>query len=252
MFYNMLRLIGIIIILIVFCIYTLFSVIICFFVEKFNINITKQYYHKTARFWLNLIKIVSGVKVHIIGIENIDESEPLFIYSNHRGFFDVIVGYTLLKKSCGLVAKDYFLNVPILNYWMKKIGCLFLDRKDIRAGVQMIINAINNIKNGTSMWIFPEGTRNKNINPSDLLEYKGGAFKIAEKSNAYILPMAFYGTECVFEQQKPFIKAVDIYVNIGKKFKISELNENEKNLLPEYCMEITKKLIKQIDDIKSK
>ena len=158
----------------------------------------------------------------------------------------MVRGYLLFDKSVGIVAKKSLENIPILSYWMKRINCIFLDRHDIRDGVKMVLNAIEKIKSGVSIWIFPEGTRCKSKNPTDLLEFKSGAFKIPEKADCYILPVAFKNTECVYENQAPFIKAADIYINIGKPYKISELNDEDKLDLGKYNQEIIRKLIMEV------
>ena len=152
----------------------------------------------------------------------------------------------MFDKPTGIVAKKELAKIPVLSYWMKKINCVFLDRNDLRDGVKMIVTCINNISAGISMWIFPEGTRCKSKNPQDLLEFKSGSFKIAEKTNCYILPIAFKNTEYVFENQSPFIKASNIYINIGKAYKISDLNEDDKKDIGRYNQKIVKELIMEV------
>ena len=132
------------------------------------------------------VNVIAGVKVHVAGLANLkslSNEKSFFVISNHRGFFDIITGYTLFTNLTGIVSKDSLKKLPIVHYWMKRINCLFLNRNDLRDGVKMVIDAINNINNGISMWVFPEGTRCKNENPLELLEFKQGAFKIPEKTN---------------------------------------------------------------------
>lgn len=242
----MIRLGLCIIIILLVLIYSIFDAIICFIIKIFDKNIVRKYHHNFIRFIFKIFVFISNAKIEIKGIENLDDSKPLFIISNHRGFFDIIIGYTLLKSPCGFVAKDNFKNVFLLSYWMKKIDCLFLDRKDIRSGVTMIIDAVKKINSGVSIWLFPEGTRNKNINPLPLLEFKSGAFKIPEKADAYILPIAFLGNENIFEKHIPFIKPAMVKINIGKKFKIKELDKKNSVEIGEYSRNILTKLLEEI------
>ena len=116
----------------------------------------------------------------------------------------------------------------------------------MKQSMKTIVSAIKNVENNISMWIFPEGTRCKSKNPEDLLEFKSGAFKVAEKTNCYILPIAFKNTEYVFENQSPFVKSTNIYINIGKAYKISDLSEKEKIDLGNYNQRIVKNLIKEV------
>ena len=75
----------------------------------------------------------------------------------------------------------------LLRDWMKALYCLFLDRKDIKAGLKTILQGIEYIKRGISICIFPEGTRNRT---DEMLPFKEGSMKIAEKTGCPIIPMA--------------------------------------------------------------
>lgn len=72
---------------------------------------------------------------------------------------------------------------------MKRIHCLFLDRKDIRKGLQTILEGAEYLKEGYSMCIYPEGTRSTT---GELGEFKGGSLKMAQKAKPllFLLPSA--------------------------------------------------------------
>ena len=242
----MIKTIIILIFMLLIGIYTIFDAIVCFFVSKINAAAVRKHSSRVVKFILKVVIMISGVKVYVAGLENmraLDDEKSFFAISNHRGFFDVISGYLLFEKNTGIIAKDSLKKVPIINYWMKRIDCLFLNRKDLRDGVKMVIDAINNINNGISMWVFPEGTRNKNENPLELLEFKQGTFKIPEKTNCYILPISFRNTEKAFENQKPRIRATDIYINIGVPYKINELTKDEQTNIATYSQGVMRNLL---------
>ena len=245
----MIRLILIILLIPIIAIYTIFDCIITFFIEKIFNNKLLKYRMNFVKLVFKAVVLFAGVKATIKGIENLEalsNEKSYYIISNHRGFCDVVRGYLLFDNITGIVAKKELEKIPLLSYWMKKINCVFLDRYDLRDGVRMVVDCIKNINDGISMWIFPEGTRCKSKNPEDLLEFKSGAFKVAEKTNCYILPIAFKNTEYVFENQSPFVKATKIYINIGKAYKISELNEDEKKDIGYYNQRIVKNLIREV------
>ena len=79
------------------------------------------------------------------------------------------MGYTTVPGFVGFVAKKEMEKIPLLRSWMKNVNCLFLDRKDIKAGLKTILEGIEKVKNGISVWIFPEGTRNRNKDLKELL-----------------------------------------------------------------------------------
>ena len=71
-------------------------------------------------------------------------------------------------------------KVPLLRLWMRYIHCLFLDRSNVKEGLKTILAGVDELKNGHSIWIFPEGTRNRGEEGS-MLEFKEGSLKMADK-----------------------------------------------------------------------
>ena len=92
------------------------------------------------------------------------------------------VGYVTAPGLMGFVAKKEMLRYPCLRSWMRLVNCVFLDRKNVKEALKAIMEAIGKLKDGISMWIFPEGTRNVNDNLADLMEFREGSLKMAEKS----------------------------------------------------------------------
>lgn len=229
-------------------IYSIPNAIVCFFItDKEKI---KRYNYSLVCFVFKIVLFIDGVKITSYGIENLkkmNDEKSIFIISNHRGYFDILTGYVTLNRMCAIVAKNSLKKIPVLSYWMKKINCMFLDRDDLRSGMQMILDSIKLIENGISVWIFPEGTRNKNEIPHDLLEFKQGLFKIPQKTDCYILPLAILNSENVFEKHIPLIKSTNVYINIGKAYKISELSEENKQNIAEYSRNIMKDLLIEME-----
>ena len=82
-----------------------------------------------------VILFISGTRLVVEGAENIPEEEPVLFVGNHRSYFDIVTTYTVMKRKTGYIAKKEILRYPLLNLWMLNIGCLFLDRKDLKAGL---------------------------------------------------------------------------------------------------------------------
>lgn len=90
---------------------------------------------------------------------------------------------------------------------MKRLHCLFLDRDDIKQGLKVVLAAIDQVKSGISICVFPEGTRCKNKDDlTEVQSFKEGTFKIATKSKCKIVPMAIMGTNEIFEDHLPWVK----------------------------------------------
>lgn len=170
-----------------------------------------------------ILLFFAGVKVTVKGKENIPVDRAVLYVGNHRSYFDILVGYVTVPGLMGFVAKKEMEKIPLLSTWMKFVNCLFLDRKNLKEGLKTILTGIEQVKSGVSVWIFPEGTRNKNENPLDLLTFKEGSLKIAEKSGCPVVPVAMTGTAEVFEQHLPFIRPSHVTIEFGKPFYPKEL-----------------------------
>ena len=138
------------------------------------------------RWIFRVILFFSGTKITVKGQENIPKDRAVLYIGNHRSYFDILVTYTTVPGSCGFVAKKELSRIPLLKNWMELIHCLFLDRSDIKQGLQMILSGCEEIKSGTSICIFPEGTREKE---GKLLQPKSGLFVIAAQAAVDVVPV---------------------------------------------------------------
>lgn len=199
-----------------------------YLLSKRNPGLADRQSQKIVRFMLRLITWLSGIRLTIEGKENIPEDRAVLFVGNHRSYFDIVTSYTVMQRKTGYVAKKEMERIPLLKHWMDRIGCLFLDRKDVKAGLKTILQAIADVKAGTSLVIFPEGTRNRNENVGDLLEFKEGSLKIAEKSGCPVIPMAILGSADVFEKHMPFIRSADVVIRFGTPVDVKALPEEYK------------------------
>ena len=92
-----------------------------------------------------------------------------------------------LDEPYGILAKEELGKIPLLNRWMKLLGCVFVKRDDIRASVKAQNDATAIVESGKSFVIFPEGTRYKG-EEGGAGEFKAGAFRIAIKTGAIRMP----------------------------------------------------------------
>ena len=89
---------------------------------------------------------ISGVKLTVIGEENVPTDVPVLYIGNHRSFFDVPITYPRCPIRTGYIAKKEMEKVPLLSTWMKRLHCLFLDRNDLKQGLKTILTAIEKVK----------------------------------------------------------------------------------------------------------
>lgn len=186
---------------------------------------------------------ISGVEITVIGEENVPD-EPVLFIGNHRSYFDILLTYSRCKRLTGYVAKKEMESYPLLRDWMKRLYCLFLDRSSPREGLKTILQAIEYVKNGISICIFPEGTRN-NGEELTMLPFKDGALKIAEKTGCAIIPISMNNTHSIFEAQVPRIKKTHVIIEYGKPIYPGELDKETKKHLGTYCKSIIMDTIKK-------
>ncbi|MCD8123861.1 MAG: 1-acyl-sn-glycerol-3-phosphate acyltransferase [Lachnospiraceae bacterium] len=198
-------------------------------IGKFNPSLKDRSSLAAVQFILRGVQWFSGIQLTVIGRENIPDDRPVLYVSNHRSYFDIIIGYCEVKGLCGFVAKKEFRKIPLLSHWMVRLHCLFLDRENMREGMKTILAAIDLIKNGVSIWICPEGTRNHS---EELLPFKEGSFKIAEKAGCPIIPVAFTHTDEVLENHFPWIHPHAVTLEFGAPIETATLDRATKRELP--------------------
>ena len=144
-------------------------------ISKFNRKAADISQLRMVQWAFRVILFICGTKVTVIGEENVPKDEAVLYIGNHKSYFDIIITYARCPGLTGYVAKNDMAKVPLLSLWMKRLYCLFINRDDVKEALKTILAGIDHIKNGISMCIFPEGTRNKT---DDLmLPFKGGKFQ---------------------------------------------------------------------------
>ncbi len=230
----MIRLILVLLFLVLYFLIGLIFQLVIFIIKKFNKTKADKLALKIVQCGFRIILFLSGVKITVKGRENIPTDTAVLYVGNHRSYFDIVIGYTLVPNLTGFVAKKEMTHIPFLSQWMRSVNCLFLDRDNIKEGLKTILQGIEYIKSGISIWIFPEGTRNKNFNCAELNTFKEGSLKMAEKAKVPIVPVAIRGTDDIFEKHFPSIKKGNVTIEFGKPIYIDQLAKEEKKFLGAY------------------
>lgn len=187
-----------------------------------------------------VVLFISGTKMTVIGRDNVPKNEAVLYISNHRSDFDVPVAYSTVPTLTGFMAKKEIAKVPFLSYWMRFLQCLFIDRDDIKQGFKTILKGIEQVKAGYSVFISPEGTRNQG---SEMLPFKEGSFKIAQKTGCAIIPVSISNTEACFENQKPWIRSAHVIIEYGKPIYPKELSKEDQKFLGAYVQGIIRETL---------
>ena len=190
---------------------------------------------RIVQFIFKCLQRIIKVDLTVIGEENVPTDEAVLYVANHRSMLDIVLTYARCPGLTGYVAKNGVEKVPALRAWMKRLHCLFINRDDIRQSMKVILSAIDHVKNGISIFIFPEGTRNREREDSaNVQTFKDGSFKIAQKTGCKIIPVAITGTAEIFENQFPWIKPSKVVIEYGKPVAPSELDPADQKHMGAY------------------
>lgn len=224
----MIRFICIAVFLILYLILSIPVFLVEWIIGKFNRRAKDISSLRIVQWGFKVILKMTGVTTTVIGEENVPD-EPVLFIGNHRSYFDILLTYSRCRRLTGYVAKKEMEKIPLLSTWMKNLYCLFLDRDNMREGLKTILQAIDYVKNGISICIFPEGTRNRTDAP--LLEFHAGSLKIAEKAQCPIVPMTIANAEQIFEAHSPCIRKTKVIIEYGEPIETKNLDRAQQKAL---------------------
>jgi 1-acyl-sn-glycerol-3-phosphate acyltransferase len=197
---------------------------------------TSMFKHKIAKQMVSIPMHVMNMRIKVVGLENLPKDPGFSIYANHTSMFDIpLLMYKLYEYPVAFLEKEKLVNVFMFGKWTPVLGCVTIDRSNDRKGAEAIINVIKNVKSGSSMVIFPEGTRSKEI--GTLLEFKQGSFKVALKSKAPLVPMTIVKPKNYKDIKWPFKKRTTLVIHKPipyeefKTMKSLELSEQVKEII---------------------
>lgn len=231
----MIRFLIVVVLVVGFLILSIPVLIVEWILHKFNPYLSDISSLRIIQFMFRLILFVCGTKITVIGEERVPKDVPVLYVGNHRSFFDILLTYSRCPRLTGYVSKDSMKKIPLLSTWMERLHCLFLNRTDIKEGLKTILKGIEQIKNGISMCIFPEGTRNKNDDETEMLPFKEGSLKMAEKTGCPIITMSMNNTAEIFENHFPRIRPCHVILEYGEPIYPKELSKEDKKFLGAYC-----------------
>ena len=195
----------------------------------------EEIFSKWAKFTINII----GIEIDVIGKNNIPKDESCVFIANHTSILDIPILFNCIGKELGFISKKEVLKTPILGYWLEKAHCIPIDRSNAREAMKSILRGVENLKQGYSMVIFPEGTRSKD---GVVGEFRQGSIKLATKAKSKIVPVSIEGAYNAFEKERKF-KPAKVRVCFGEVIETKNLTKEEEK---ELMNSIREKIINQM------
>lgn len=236
------RTILIILLYLIVCIVSIPLLLIECIVRKINEKAAAAFAIRVVQIAFNVAMFVSGCKKHISGLENIPQDQPVMFAANHRSFYDILLAYSSIASrhvQVAFISKIEIKKFPMIAQWMYFLNCLFMDRGNMKQNMEVILKAISLIKEGYSIYIAPEGTRNAT---DTLLPFKEGSMKIATKTKAPIVPVCIKHTEEIMENNLPWIRGGHIYIEYGKPIYPDQLEGDDKKYIGAYVQKIIQEM----------
>ena len=145
---------------------------------------------KPVRFFVRAGLALVGVKIEVEGLERLDPNQPYILTPNHQSFIEVPLFVTYLDRYPAYLAKKEVFRYPFLGYGMRLINLFPVDRCNSASAVDSAKAATDNLRQGKSYMVYPEGTRSKD---GKLLPFKKGAFMMAIEAGVPVVPVTVSG-----------------------------------------------------------
>lgn len=236
----MIRFIIVALFVVLFLICSIPLLIAEYIIGKFNMDVKNRSSLAIVNWAFRCVLFLAGTSVTVLGEENVPKDEPVLYIGNHRSYFDIVMTYVRVPRPTGYIAKVEMQKIPLLSNWMRNLHCLFLNRTDIKQGMKTILSAIDKIKSGISICIFPEGTRSRV--PDTFLEFHDGSFKVAEKTGCPIIPMSINNAGAIFEEHMPKIRKTHVVIEYGKPIYTKELDKEARRHIGTTVQDIIKEM----------
>ena len=179
---------------------------------------------KCAVPWAKVILWVCGVKVKVHGLIQGEMNRPCIYMSNHQSMFDIFTLLGCLPADFKFILKQELMKIPLFGFALKRARYISIDRENPRLAVKSMNEAAERIKNGTSVLIFPEGTRSID---GRLLAFKPGGFHLALKSGCDIVPVTIINSRHIAPKGSLRIKKGHVIMNIGKPIPVKDCTKKD-------------------------
>ncbi len=189
-----------------------------------------RFQHACARVWSRMILATSFVRVSIEGLEKIDLSKPPVFCSNHLSYLDTCVVFGFLPFQFCIVAKKSLFSIPFLGWHLSRAGHLPGDVRNPREAVRSLAKAVERIRQGTPIILFPEGTRSPD---GTLQPFLAGGFRLALETRAPVVPMVIVGTRAVMAPSSINIQGGRVRLIVGEPISTEGMSKKDKDRLAE-------------------
>ncbi|MFT4682773.1 MAG: 1-acyl-sn-glycerol-3-phosphate acyltransferase [Flavobacteriales bacterium] len=184
-----------------------------------------------GKMWAPLTMWLLGIKVKVVGLENIDQEQHGIFVSNHGSYLDIPVSVMSIPLKMNFIAKKELRHVPVVGWYISATKQIFVDRKNRTLAMKSMQEAARRINAGKNVLSYAEGSRSKD---GAIHTFRRGAFIIAKEGDVRITPIAIQGAYECLPPTSFFTKRGTITLVIGEAFRPSDFPEKSAEQLSEF------------------
>jgi 1-acyl-sn-glycerol-3-phosphate acyltransferase len=177
--------------------------------------------HRLARMWSQLIMKTTLSPVKVTGMEKVDVSKPRVYAVTHASALDIPILYVHLPFQFRIVFKSELLLYPFVGWHLKRSGQVCINQQNPSASIGAIKSALKSLRSGMPLVIFPEGGRTPD---GKLQAFLPGAFFLAIKAQADIVPIALVGTFDLLPMNTYHIRSQPVEMRVGAPISTAGLS----------------------------
>jgi 1-acyl-sn-glycerol-3-phosphate acyltransferase len=180
-----------------------------------------EFFKRMQRYWARGLTGFWGVELVVYGAEHMaDSGAGRVVMANHASYADIVALFIALPNIPGFMAKRELLKVPFLAAALRAGGHVIVDRGQHDQAKKAIQSAAQQVRDGRTVLIFPEGTRG---DAERLLDFKSGGFRLARTAGVPIYPVGLRGTAKIGPKHSLLFWPGKIEVHIGEPLSPSEI-----------------------------
>ncbi len=191
--------------------------------------------HGFARLWSWLILKTIFCPVQVSGLENIDCSRPVVYAANHSSALDIPLLYVYLPTQFRIIAKVELFRYPFMGWHLRRSGQIAVDENNPRSNLRSLSRAVDTVKSGMPLMVFPEGGRSAS---GQIQPFLSGAFYVAIKAGVPVVPLAIVGTYEVLPMNSFHIQPAPLQLVFGKPIPTEGLGTRDMDALAQRVQQV--------------
>ena len=181
--------------------------------------------------WAKGLLVLFGVRLHLQGLEHVDNSKPTIFMANHASPVDIPVLIAALNVDLRFIFKQSILFLPFIGIAIWMMGMVPINRANKQKAARSLKKAGQQIRKGKHILIFPEGTRTRD---GKLLPFKKGGFYLSIQESIDIVPISINGSRALCGRNSMLARSGDIEIKIHPRISTQDVGiEQRHNLIAE-------------------